>query len=166
MTSNVGAEKLQKEASFGFSVSNKESAENLDELHTENKDKVLKDLKKLMRPELLNRVDKTIVFRALTHDDALRIMDLQLEDLKKRLIKKGLSITVNRNAKMLMLEKGYDAKNGVRPMRRLIQDEIEDNIAEGLLDESYQKGDIINIGVSKNRLSFSVKHEKEIVSKK
>lgn len=160
MTSNIGAEKLQKEASFGFSASGKKDIEDLDELHVENRHKVLEDLKKLMKPELLNRIDKTIVFRALTRKDALRIMDLQLDELRKRLVKKGIGLAVSPSAKQLMLENGYDAKNGVRPMRRLIQDEIEDNIAEGLLDEKYQKGDVVSVGTNKNKLIYGLKTEK------
>ncbi len=160
MTSNIGADKLQKEASFGFSALGKKDIQDLDELHTENRHQVLEELKKLMRPEFLNRIDKTIVFRALTRKDALRIMDLQLDELRKRLVKKGLGLTITSSAKQIMLEKGYDAKNGVRPMRRLIQDDIEDEIAEGLLDEKYQTGDVIAVGSQKEKLTFSIKSEK------
>ncbi len=160
MTSNIGADKLQKEASFGFSAANKKDIEDLDDLHTENRSKVLDELKKLMKPELLNRIDKTIVFRALTKKDALAIMDLQLDELRKRLVKQGLGLSVSAAAKQWMLEKGYDAKNGVRPMRRLIQDEIEDHIAEGLLDEAYQKGDIVHVSSGKKGLLFSTRTEK------
>lgn len=160
MTSNIGADKLQKEASFGFSAVNKKDIEDLDDLHAENKHKVLEELKKLMRPELLNRIDKTIVFRALTKKDALKIMDLQLDELRSRLVKHGLGLQVSASAKQTMLEKGYDAKNGVRPMRRLIQDEIEDHIAEHLLDEAYLKGDIVSVGSAKSELTFSPMREK------
>ncbi|MBA2279335.1 ATP-dependent Clp protease ATP-binding subunit [Candidatus Saccharibacteria bacterium] len=160
MTSNIGAEKLQKEAAFGFHAIGKQDINDLDELHSENRHKVLEDLKKLMRPELLNRIDKTIVFRALTKKDALSILDLQLDELRGRLVKHGLGLQMNMGAKQVMLEKGYDAKNGVRPMRRLIQDEIEDHIANNLLDEDYHKGDIVQVKSSKNELSFSVQREK------
>lgn len=160
MTSNIGAEKLQAEASFGFSATGKKEIEDLDDLHTENKHKVLEELKKLMRPELLNRIDKTIVFRALTRKDALKIMDLQLDEVRKRLVKHGIGLSVSPSARQIMLEKGYDAKNGVRPMRRLIQDEIEDHIAEGMLDEKYQKGDTITVGAGKNKLVFGLKSER------
>lgn len=156
MTSNIGAEKLQKEASFGFSAVGKKHLDDLDDLHDENKHKVLEELKKLMRPELLNRLDKTIVFRALTHKDALEILDLQIEELRGRLVKKGIGLTVSPTAKKLLLDKGYDAKNGVRPMRRLLQDEIEDSIAEGILDANYQTGDVISVGVSKSKFTYSV----------
>jgi ATP-dependent Clp protease ATP-binding subunit ClpC len=160
MTSNIGAAKLQQEASFGFSAVNAQDISELDDLHNENKHKVLEELKKLMRPELLNRIDKTIVFRALTRKDALKIMDLQLDELRSRLVKHGIGMTVSPAAKQIMLEKGYDAKNGVRPMRRLIADEIEDHIAEGLLDEKYQKGDILAVGAGKDELTYSLAPEK------
>lgn len=159
MTSNVGADKLQKEAGLGFSALGKKDFDNLDSMHAENKSKVLDELKKLMRPELLNRIDKTIVFRALTKKDALRILDLQLDELRSRLVKHGLGLEISKTAKDLMLEKGYDAKNGVRPMRRLIQEEIEDHIASGLLDESYQKGDVVSVAKKGNNLVFAPSRE-------
>jgi ATP-dependent Clp protease ATP-binding subunit ClpC len=160
MTSNIGADKLQKEAGLGFNANDKKDFKDLDEAHAANKTKVFDELKKLMRPELLNRIDKTIVFRALTKKDALSIVDLQLEELRGRLIKHGLGLDVNKAAKQVMLEKGYDAKNGVRPMRRLIQDEIEDHIASSLLNEEYQKGDIVGVTTKKDDLVFTAIREK------
>lgn len=161
MTSNIGAEKLQKEAGLGFHADGKQDLAELDSLHAQNKSKVLEELKKLMRPELLNRIDKTIVFRALTKKDALRILDLQLDELRRRLIKHGLGLKVSQKAKQLMLEKGYDSKNGVRPMRRLIQDEIEDQLASGLLDEKYQKGDVVMVNEKTKDLAYSIVSEKD-----
>lgn len=153
MTSNIGAEKLQKEASFGFSALKSADFDNLDELHQANKDKVLDELKKTMRPELLNRIDKIIVFRALTKKDALKILDIQLEDLRSRLIKKGIGLQVSPKAKDYLIERGYDALNGARPMRRLLQETLEDAIAAGLLDDSYHTGDVVTVNAKKNRLS-------------
>jgi ATP-dependent Clp protease ATP-binding subunit ClpC len=150
MTSNIGAEKLQKEASFGFSATGAADLDNLDELHSANKDKVLEDLKKLMRPELLNRIDKIIVFRALTKPDALKILDIQLEDLRSRLVKMGIGLEVSKAAKEYLLERGYDAMNGARPMRRLLQETLEDAIAGGLLEDSYHKGDVVTVTAKKN----------------
>ncbi|HVX58416.1 MAG TPA: ATP-dependent Clp protease ATP-binding subunit [Candidatus Saccharimonadales bacterium] len=149
MTSNIGAEKLQKEASFGFSAIKASDLDNLDELHASNKDKVYEELKKMMRPELLNRIDKVIVFRALTKKDALAILDLQLDDLRSRLVKRGIGLEVDKTAKEYLLEHGYDAHNGARPMRRLIQETVEDAIAAGLLDESYHKGDIVKVSTQR-----------------
>jgi len=150
MTSNLGAEKLQKEASFGFSASKASDLDNLDELHDSNKSKVSEELKKMMRPELLNRIDKIIVFRALTKKDALKILDLQLEDLRARLVKKGIGLEVSKAAKEYLLEHGYDAQNGARPMRRLIQETLEDAIAGGLLEDNYHKGDVVQVNAKKN----------------
>lgn len=159
MTSNLGAEKLQKEASFGFSAVSSSDFQNLDDLHEANRDKVHEELKKLMRPELLNRIDKVVVFRALTKKDALKILDLQLDDLKKRLLKKGLGLHVSPAAKQHLLEKGYDAKNGARPMRRILQETLEDAIAGGLIEESYERGDLVQVGVTKGHLSYQNVHE-------
>lgn len=149
MTSNIGAEKLQKEASFGFGAASPKDMDNLDELHASNKSKVLDDLKKTMRPELLNRIDKIVVFRALTKRDALKILDLQLEDLRERLVKKGIGLHVSKPAKGYLLKEGYDALNGARPMRRLLQETLEDAIAAGLLGDDYHKGDVVEVGTKK-----------------
>ncbi|MGH7241108.1 MAG: ATP-dependent Clp protease ATP-binding subunit, partial [Candidatus Saccharimonadales bacterium] len=117
MTSNIGAEKLQKEANFGFHARKASDLKDLDALHDTNSDLVRDELKKMFRPELLNRIDKTIVFRALTQKDIFKIIDLQIDDLKARLQKKGLSVQLTPAAKQYLLEKGYDAHNGVRPLR-------------------------------------------------
>ncbi|HVS78734.1 MAG TPA: ATP-dependent Clp protease ATP-binding subunit [Candidatus Saccharimonadales bacterium] len=151
MTSNIGAEKLQKEASFGFSAAKSADFNNLDELHENNKSKVLDELKKMMRPELLNRIDKIIVFRALTKKEALKILDIQLEDLRSRLIKKGIGLQVSPKAKQYLLERGYDALNGARPMRRLLQETLEDAIAAGLLEDNYHTGDVVTVNTKKSK---------------
>ncbi|MBX4188819.1 ATP-dependent Clp protease ATP-binding subunit [Candidatus Saccharibacteria bacterium] len=151
MTSNIGAEKLQREASFGFSAMKSADFDNLDELHQSNKDKVLDELKKTMRPELLNRIDKLIVFRALTRKDALKILDIQLDDLRSRLLKKGLGLQVSPKAKEYLMERGYDALNGARPMRRLLQETLEDAIAAGLLEDSYHTGDVVTVNAKKSQ---------------
>jgi ATP-dependent Clp protease ATP-binding subunit ClpC len=150
MTSNIGADKLQKEANFGFRATKSSELKDLDDLHEANKSRVLDELKKMLRPELLNRIDKLIVFRALTQKDIFRIVDLQIDELKSRLQRKGLSIQINTAAKQYLLDNGYDAKNGVRPLRRLIQDTIEDHVAVDLLGDKYTKGDIIQIAANKS----------------
>jgi ATP-dependent Clp protease ATP-binding subunit ClpC len=159
MTSNIGADKLQKEASFGFHATKAKDFNDLDQLHESNKDKVLDELKKMMRPELLNRIDKLVVFRALTKKDVFKIMDLQIDELRQRLVKHGIGLELTNHAKQYLLEKGYDAKNGVRPMRRLIQDTIEDHLALELLDNKYHKGDILQISSKKDTLTYNVANE-------
>ncbi len=154
MTSNIGADKLQKEAHLGFNATDPKDLHSLEQVHEENKDKVTSELKKLLRPELLNRIDKVIVFRALTRADIYKIIDLQIEELKVRLVKKGISVELSSSAHKYLLDNGYDSKNGVRPLRRLIQDTIEDHMASDLLRDSYDRGDIISIGAKNGQLTF------------
>ncbi|HVS58941.1 MAG TPA: ATP-dependent Clp protease ATP-binding subunit [Candidatus Saccharimonadales bacterium] len=159
MTSNIGAEKLQKEANFGFHATNSNEEKDLDELHEANREKVQDELKKAMRPELLNRIDKVIVFRALTKKDIFKIIDLQIGELKQRLTKRGISVDLTPAAKQYLLEHGYDAKNGVRPLRRLIQDTIEDQVALDLLDDKYTRGDIIRVSTQGGNLAYATAAE-------
>lgn len=155
MTSNIGAKLLQKDTNLGFSASQGTHEKDMDTLHEQNVGKVKDELKKHMRPELINRIDKIIVFRALTKPDVKKIIDVQLTDLSSRLQRKKIGIVLSPAAKNWLLEKGYDAHNGVRPMRRLIQDAIEDHLAEGVLEGTYDSGDIVKVDVKKKELVFS-----------
>ena len=159
MTCNMGADKLQKESTLGFQADSGSDYKDLDALHERNKSKVHDELKKLMRPELLNRIDKVIVFRALTKKDIYRIIDLQLDELRIRLQKHGLGLHVTAQTKQYLLEHGYDAKNGVRPLRRLIQDTLEDQIAVSLLGEEYQNGEIIRVSAKNGELAYAASAE-------
>jgi ATP-dependent Clp protease ATP-binding subunit ClpC len=159
MTSNLGAEKLQKEAQLGFRVSSKKDETNLDQLHENNQEKVREELKKMLRPELLNRIDKTIVFRALTKNNVEKIMELQIGELRQRLVKHGIGIKLTSSAKNYLLEHGYDPLNGARPMRRLIQDTIEDHLSLKLLDGSYVKGSVVKVGAKSGNLSYELVSE-------
>lgn len=159
MTSNIGAEKLQKEAQIGFLATTKKEKSDLSDLHERNKEKVMESLNSMMRPELLNRIDKTIVFRALTKDEIKHILELQLGELSKRLLRQGLGLKLNPAAKRFLVEKGYDVQNGVRPMRRLLQDELEDPLSNGLLEGAYQKGTVVSVGTKKGKLTFTSSNE-------
>jgi ATP-dependent Clp protease ATP-binding subunit ClpA len=94
------------------------------------------------------------VFRGLTKKDIFRIIDLQVDELRRRLQKYGVSLQLTGGAKQYLLEHGYDAKNGVRPLRRLIQDTIEDQMAVDLLEEKYLKGDIVHVSVKQDALTY------------
>ena len=159
MTSNIGADKMQKEAALGFRTDDRDDHKDLDTMHERTQDEVKAELKKMMRPELLNRIDKVIVFRALTKDDALKIVDLLIRELQQRLVRKAVSVELSAQAKAYLVTKGYDDKNGARPLRRLIQDEIEDVIADMLLSDQLDKGDILHVGVKKDALTFTPTHE-------
>lgn len=155
MTSNIGAEKMQKEAGFGFRADDKASLRDLDQLHEKTQEEVKAELKKMMRPELLNRIDKIVVFRALTKKDALQIVDLLVDELRQRLVRKGVGIELTAAAKQLLVERGYDDKNGARPLRRMLQDEIEDYIADKLISGALDKGDILKVHAQKGVFQFT-----------
>ena len=159
MTSNLGAEKLQREVSLGFDARDKKDFEDLNQLHQQNQEKVRSELKKMLRPELLNRIDKTIVFRALTKKDITKILDLQINELQERLVKKGIAVKLSKAAKDYLIHNGYDALNGVRPMRRLLQDTLEDHIATCLLGGEYSAGNIIEVGTKSKELAYTVSGE-------
>ncbi len=159
MTSNIGADKLRREASLGFRAQTDGDKKELSTLHQENRELVLEDLSEMMRPELLNRIDKTIVFNALSKKNVSTILSLQLKDLESRLQSKHLGIKVTPSAKALVAKLGYDPMNGVRPLRRVIQDRIEDQIAEGLISEKYSSGDIVGMTAKGDKLSFSLVSE-------
>ncbi len=159
MTSNIGADKLQKEATLGFQAERPGDLEDLDLMHEQNKGNVMDRLKKELRPELLNRIDKVVVFRGLTKQDIFKIIDLQINELRSRLQKHGLSIRLTMSAKQYLLKHGYDPKNGVRPLRRLIQDTIEDQVATELLDDKFTKGDVVHISTKNNELNYTTAAE-------
>jgi len=159
MTSNLGAEKLQKEADLGFHINSKTHNDDLDELHKRNQERVTDELKKIMRPELMNRIDKIVVFRALTKKDASKILDLQVEELQDRLVKHGLVVKLTSTARNYLLENGYDPLNGARPMRRLIQETVEDQIAMQLLGSKNIKGSVVSVSAKNGELSYSTVKE-------
>ncbi|HRK41184.1 MAG TPA: ATP-dependent Clp protease ATP-binding subunit [Candidatus Saccharibacteria bacterium] len=159
LTSNLGADKMRKEAALGFSARTKSDIENVDALHGENKQAALEALDRIMRPELINRFDAVVVFRALTRNEVGKIFDLLIEELRERLARKGLGITVGRSAKKWFIDRGYDAKNGARPLRRVIQNDLEHLIADGMLGDEYHKGDIIDVTVKRDTLQLEVIQE-------
>jgi ATP-dependent Clp protease ATP-binding subunit ClpA len=95
----------------------------------------------------------------LAHQDIYKIIDLQIDTLKARLQRKGYSLQLSNSAKKYLLANGYDTKNGVRPLRRLIQDTIEDHLALDLLDEKYEKGDIIQVASKNKQLTYATATE-------
>lgn len=143
LTSNVGAHAMQKEASLGFNASSRESNKQLEREHEANEQLALADLKKIMRPELLNRFDALVTFRALTRKEVGKIFTGLIAELNDRLTSKGIHLVVKPSAKKVIIDKGYDAKFGARPLRRAIQDELEHSIADGILSGQYEKGTVL-----------------------
>lgn len=159
LTSNLGAEKMQREATLGFRATTKADRSELEVVHEQNREAAMADLKRMMRPELINRLDNIIVFKALTKQDVKTILEIELSKLGARLSRRHVAVRLNSSAKNVILDKGYDPQNGVRPLRRTIQDMIEDEIAAGLLAERYNKGDVIEVTAKKGELTFRVKPE-------
>lgn len=158
MTSNVGADLLNRQASFGFRTRQDEKAEQSE--YEAMREKVLDELKRRFRPEFLNRLDGVIVFRALTKEEITRIVDIMLKELRALLDEQELAIEVTDAAKSTLADKGYDPQFGARPLRRQIQQLIADPISEGLLAESYHPGDLIVADVSEDEpgtISFRTK---------
>src|SRR5579871_517907 len=142
MTSNVGAELIRRQGNLGFAVS-RDEARTQEEQYTKMKDKVLGEMKNLFKPEFLNRIDASVVFRALNRDDVRQIIDLLLQRVRGELTETQIKIEVTDGAKDLLMEKGFDPVFGARPMRRTIQSLVEDPLAEGLLQGKFRPGDIV-----------------------
>jgi len=142
MTSNVGAHRITMQDEFGFGRRN-------EEVGYEKMKKMLKtELEDHFRPEFINRLDEMIVFRKLTHEDLIQIVDLELEKLAKRMQKKGIQLEVSKDAKDYLIEHGTDEKFGARPLRRAIEHHLEDALSESVL-----RGDF----ASKNKVVVTVK---------
>ncbi|MBA7605636.1 Negative regulator of genetic competence ClpC/MecB [subsurface metagenome] len=140
MTSNIGAELIRKGSSIGFTSRSDESkTKQMD--YEKMKEKLLDELKKSFRPEFLNRIDGVVVFHALTKEDIRKIVDLMLGQVSKQLEEKGIKLEVTDAAKDFLGEKGYDEVFGARPLRRVIQDMVEDKLSEGLLRGKFRPKD-------------------------
>lgn len=159
LTSNLGADEMTRESRLGFYAATKKDRTKLDDEHEKNATATRKALEKYMRPELINRFDNIVTFRALTHKEVGKIFANMVNDLKARLERKGLSLTVSPSAKKLIIEKGYDEKFGARPLRRALQDELEHVIAEGILEGKYDKGTMITARASKGIIVLDSKTE-------
>jgi ATP-dependent Clp protease ATP-binding subunit ClpC len=151
MTSNVGSDLIRRESNIGFAVQ-KDEVKTAEQQHSKMKDKVLEELKRVFRPEFLNRVDSQVVFHTLGREDIRKIVELNLRDLEKQLVLKGVSLAITDDAKDWLGEKGYDHVFGARPLRRVIQNELEDRLSEALLQERFVPGDRVLITVQNDEI--------------
>lgn len=153
MTSNVGAEVIGRTTTLGFGK-RREMAQSEREVYEEMRDKVLAELKRLFRPEFLNRIDATIVFHALNQDHIKQIVDLEIKKVCGRLTEYELSLRLTEAAREYLAKKGYDPNLGARPLRRIIQTEVEDTLSERLLAGDFGKNECIVVDVENNELVF------------
>jgi len=140
MTSNIGAELIRKGTTIGFAARSDE-AKTQQETYDRMKEKLLGEVKKAFRPEFLNRIDGTVVFHPLTREHIRKIVDLMLATVTQQLAEKEVKLEVTDAAKDFLGEKGYDEVFGARPLRRVIQDMIEDKLSDSLLRGEFQPGD-------------------------
>ena len=153
MTSNAGAENIIAPKRLGFGVATDAKAD-----HEFMKGRVMEEVKRLFKPEFLNRIDEIIVFHQLTKEHMKGIADIMLKGIEKRCKDQlGITLTVNEAAKELLIDKGYDEKYGARPLRRTIQSLLEDKMAEEILDGKIKKSAGVEAGCEDGRLIFTVK---------
>ncbi len=140
MTSNVGSDLIKRDSTLGFAVATEE-AKGQEDRYGRMKDKVLTELKNVFKPEFLNRIDSTVVFRSLSKEDIRAIVDLELRKVERQLNTKGVALEVSDAAKDWLGDQGFDQVFGARPLRRVIQDNIEDRLSEMLLSGDFAAGD-------------------------
>jgi ATP-dependent Clp protease ATP-binding subunit ClpC len=149
MTSNVGASELKKQSTMGFRTGDREKT------YEDMKSKVMDELKRSFRPEFLNRVDEVIVFHPLTEEHLMEIVDLMLIELGNRLSDYKMGLKVSAAAKALLAKEGYDPTFGARPLRRVLQKRIEDEVSERILRGEFTQNDLILVDAADGQLVFS-----------
>ena len=154
MTSNAGAQRIMEPKQLGFV-----SAADVERDHQRMKENVMEEVKRLFKPEFLNRIDETIVFRMLNKDDMKKIVTILSKTLVERCKSQmDIELVITEPVKAYIVEKAYDPKYGARPLRRMIQTKIEDQLAEEILSGRAKKGDTVRVALKKKELVFEVKN--------
>jgi ATP-dependent Clp protease ATP-binding subunit ClpC len=151
MTTNVGAEEIKKQTSLGFQLKRDEKIEER-QSYEEMRKKLTESLKKVFRPEFINRLDSVIVFRSLNKDDIRQIVSLELNKVTERLAEHSVKLTATEAALDLLAGSGFDAEMGARPLRRVIQQKVEDPLSDALLAGTFHEGDTILVEISEGEL--------------
>ena len=145
MTSNVGAEILQRDTSMGFGVEH-----NAENEYEKIREKILDETKRVFKPEFLNRLNDLVIFKPLAREDMQEIVDLELRNVSSRLKDRELTFNFSIEAKDFLIEKGYDEKYGARPLRRAVERYFEDSLAESLLSGVIKPGEVINVTINED----------------
>ena len=144
MTSNIGADVIKRQSSLGFALKRDESTE--ERLSYEDMRKKLSDsLKRAFRPEFINRLDSVVIFRSLNKEDIQKIVSLELDKVAERLKEHNLVLTATPEALGYLAEQGYDAEFGARPLKRVIQQKVENPLSDRLLSGEFQHGDTVRV---------------------
>ncbi len=160
MTTNAGAEAIKNESAFGFQKPDGDAS------YDSMKVRVMDQIERVFRPEFLNRLDDTIIFRHLTQEDLKLVIDYELHKVRERLKERGFDLTLTDEAKEFLISKGSNLDYGARPLRRAIESRIEDPLAEELLRGAFEGKNTIVVGTVKDdegkvtRLDFQGKHAK------
>nr|MBN1229979.1 ATP-dependent Clp protease ATP-binding subunit [Anaerolineae bacterium] len=154
MTSNIGADLIRRRTSLGFEIP-REDDEDANEEYDDMRKKLMDNLRREFRPEFLNRVDATIVFRALSKGEITAIVDLLIERVQERVNEHDLIIQLTQPAKEYLADQGYDPEYGARPLRRVIQNQIEDALSDRLLSGKFAGGQVVVIDYVDDELTFS-----------
>ncbi|MCH8195637.1 MAG: ATP-dependent Clp protease ATP-binding subunit [Chloroflexi bacterium] len=155
MTSNIGAELIKRDTSLGFHTISDNDAD-AKRVYEVMKEKVTNEVKKVFRPEFLNRIDAQVVFHALSRDHIREIVSLMLRSVSKGLVEKGMGLKATDEAKDLLAEKGYDPTFGARPLRRTIQNMVEDPLSDAVLRGEFDAGDTILLTVENGEIVIKV----------
>ena len=153
MTSNIGAEMIKRETSLGFAIPCDETADARRD-YEEMRTKLLEELKHTFRPEFLNRVDSVIVFHALSREEIAQIVDLELDKVRTRLVEYDMGLEVTEAAKALLAEEGYNEEYGARPLRRVIQNRIEDALSDAVLAGEFAAGDTVLVDAEEGEIGL------------
>ena len=143
MTSNIGADLIKQERSIGFGAASGDETEEALCSYDEMRDTLLEELKHVFRPEFLNRVDSVIVFHALNRDHIGQIVELELDKVRERLAERTIHLEATEAAKALLADEGYSEEYGARPLRRVIQNRVEDALSDGILAGAFSEGDTV-----------------------
>lgn len=147
---------MYRESELGFVAKGAKEKRALNVEYEASKETAMRALKKVMKPELINRLDAILVFRPLMRENVEKIFDNLIEELRKRLVVKKLGLKVTPEVKEVLIEEGYDAKNGARPLRMAIEDKLESLLAEKVIAGELEAGDIAEIGIKKSKKNARV----------
>ena len=144
MTSNIGAKLIQGSSKLGFAITH-EDDETREQEYGQMKAKVMDALKKTFRPEFINRLDGVMVFRSLSRDEIAMIVELEIKPLRLQLAEHEIKLELTEAARLAVAEAGFDPEYGARPLRRVLQNEIQDELSEAILANRFVPGDTIQV---------------------
>ena len=155
MTSNLGSDLIRRSNTIGFGNSDTDAVTS-EASYKRMESQVMDEVKKTFRPEFLNRLDGVVVFHALSKDHILEIVDMMLSEVRERVLEKDLVLQVTDAAREYLVETGYDPYFGARPLRRVIQEKLEDHLSDDMLAGKFKAGDVVEVDVVDGEVVITV----------